>query len=414
MTKRMREIQAEILKKSAEATSLLDNKDLDKAAAVLDEIDALQKEFDLAERAEKLNKSAATGEGVKPVGGENSTKAFADAARRGFKGMSEGSDPDGGYTVPEDIQTQINQYRDAKRSLRDLVTVVPVTTKDGARTFKARAQQTGFVQVGEGAAIGAKATPQFTRLTYSIKKYAGIFPVTNELLADSDANIVNEIVNWAGDESRVTGNKLILAKIATKAITALTGLDDIKKALNITLGQAFKGTSKIVTNDDGLQYLDTLKDKDGDYVLQPMPSEPMKLQLCAGATVVPVEVIPNADMPSADVYLLTTDTDIVAGKTYYTKSDDKYSEVASPTKTNIGTYYEKRAGVPFVIGDLKEGIAFFDRQQMTLKQSDVAAIGTGDSALNAFEDDLLLIRATEREDVVVRDAAAFVNGQIVV
>lgn len=28
-------------------------------------------------------------------------------------------------------------------------------------------------------------------------------------------------------------------------------LDDIKKALNITLGQAFKHTSAIVTNDDG-------------------------------------------------------------------------------------------------------------------------------------------------------------------
>ena len=32
--------------------------------------------------------------------------------------------------------------------------------------------------------------------------------------------------------------------------------------------------------------------------------------------------------------------------------------------------------------------------------------------LNAFENDLTLFRAIEREDVVVRDAEAFVNGYI--
>lgn len=418
MTKRMREIQAEILKKSAEANSLLENKDLEKAEAVLNEIDALQKEFDLAERAEKLNKSqVTTGSTAAGMGEANSVKAFADAARRGFKGMNEGTDADGGYTVPQDILTQINHYRDAKKSLRDLVTVIPVTTKSGARTFKKRSQQTGFVQVGEGAAIGAKATPQFSRLEYTIKKYAGIFPVTNELLADSDANIVNEIAVWAGDESRVTGNKLILAKVATKTKTAMAGLDDIKKALNVTLGQAFKASAKIITNDDGLQYLDTLKDANGRYILQPVPNEPKAVQICAGATVVPVEVIPNDDCPSEDIYNLTADTEVVTGKTYYTRSGSEgayvYAPVASPAKASIGTYYEKHTGIPFIIGDLKEGIAFFDRQQMTLKQSDTAAIGTGASALNAFEDDLLLIRAVEREDVVVRDDAAFVNGQIV-
>lgn len=417
MTKRMREIQAEILKKSAEANSLIENKDLEKAEAVLNEIDALQKEFDLAERAEKLSKSQVTEVNNAPVGEKNSVKAFADAARRGFKGMSEGTDADGGYTVPQDILTQINHYRDAKKSLRDLVTVIPVTTKSGTRTFKKRSQQTGFTLVGEGAAIGTKATPQFSRLEYSIKKYAGIFPVTNELLADSDANVANELEIWAGDESRVTDNKLILAKVATKTKTALAGLDDIKKALNVTLGQAFKASAKIITNDDGLQYLGTLKDANGRDLLQPVPTEPKDVQICVGATVVPVEVYPNADCPSEDIYNLTADTDVVTGKTYYTRSGSEgayvYAPVASPAKASIGTYYEKHVGIPFIIGDLKEGIHLFDRQQMTFKQSDVAAIGTGESALNAFEDDMVLFRATVREDVVVRDDAAFVNGQIV-
>ena len=78
----------------------------------------------------------------------------------------------------------------------------------------------------------------------------------------------------------------------------MASVDDIKKALNVTLGQAFKATSAIVTNDDGLQWLDTLKDNEGKYLLQPDPANPMQLRICAGATIVPVYVIPNADLES--------------------------------------------------------------------------------------------------------------------
>lgn len=40
-------------------------------------------------------------------------------------------------------------------------------------------------------------------------------------------------------------------------------------------------------------------------------------------------------------YELTSDEDVVAGKTYYTKSGTKYNKVATPAKENIATYYEE-------------------------------------------------------------------------
>lgn len=422
MNKRMRELQAQILALTAEAKSYMEGeaKDLAKAEETMNKIDELQKEFDLEGRMVKADKAGAVSGEQKNATKPDTVKAFADAARHGFKSgdmMNEGAGADGGYTVPEDIQTQIIHLREAKRSLIDLVTVIPVSTLSGARTFKARANQTGFSQVGEGAAIGAKGTPTFSRLTYNIKKYAGYFPVTSELLADSDANIVNELSQWIADESRVTGNKLILAQVGTKDATNISSLDDIKYALNVTLGQAFKTTSAVITNDDGLQFLDTLKDGDGEYILQRNPSDPMRLQLAAGATVVPLEVVPNADLPGEEIYHLTEDTEIVVGHTYYTRSGSGTSEspyvytaVENPSGASLGSYYNKFNGVPMIIGDLKEGIAFFDRQRVTLKQSDTAVVGSSDSYLNAFEDDLLLVRAIEREDVKVRDAGAFVRG----
>ena len=59
MNKRMRELQADIAAKVAEAKGYAEGetKDLDKMEAVLDEVDRLQKEFDLEARLEKAGKA---------------------------------------------------------------------------------------------------------------------------------------------------------------------------------------------------------------------------------------------------------------------------------------------------------------------------------------------------------------------
>jgi HK97 family phage major capsid protein len=377
----MREILAQIQAKTAEAKSFMDgeNKDVAKANALMDEVDALKSEFDAEKRiydAEKANGAQSATEPMEDSATPKTEKTvdaleqFGKDAKVGFRlnkdSVNETTGADGGYAVPEDIVARIESYRNSEASLLSLVTVIPVKTNKGQRTFKTRAQQTGFTKVGEGGKIGAKVTPKFERVNYEIEKYAGYFPVTNEVLADSDASIANVLIEWIGNESRVTANKLILEAISTKSAVDLVDLDGIKKALNVTLGQAFKSTAKIVTNDDGLQYLDTLKDGTDRYLLAPMPGNTMAMTLQVGAHRIPVEVIPNSDMPTTD------------GK------------------------------IPFVIGDLKEGIVYWDRQQMNIKISDVAVVGE----LNAYEEDLTLYRAIEREDVTTRDEGAFVNGYI--
>lgn len=357
--------------------SLVEQGKLEEAKAAKEELKNLQEQFDLLKDIMDPdgNGQVATPKNSTPVEPKNSIKEFANAARKGFRNatMAEGAPADGGYTVPEDIQTQINTYRDAKFSLISLVDVENVSTNKGQRTFKKRAQQTGFTKVGEGGKITAGSTPKFERMSYEIEKYAGYFPCTNELLEDTDANITGVLTTWIADESRITRNKMILEQIKTKTVTAMTSLDDIKKALNVTLGQAFKPTSSVITNDDGLQWLDTLKDNEGKYILQPDPTNPMQLRICAGATIVPVKVIPNSDMPS-------------------------------DTKTSGSRK------IPMIVGDLKEGIKFWDRNQMTLMTSNIAQIGT----LNAFESDLTIFRAIEREDCTVKDAEAFVYGQLTI
>ena len=370
MNKRMREITSQIEVLRNEAEVFYNNKDFDAAEKKLAEIEDLNKEYAIAEKLFKEDKAKVDDKLIVQSKEEKKIVDFVNGIKKVANSMSEGSNVDGGYTVPEDVQTEIEHLRESKESLQDLVSVESVSTNSGRRTFKKRTQMTGFSEVGEGGKIGTKKTPQYSIMNYKIKKYAGIYPTTNELLEDSDANIYNEIINWIADESRVTRNNIILETINKKEKILLNGSDDIKKVLNVTLGQAFKPTSRIVTNDDGLQYLDTLKDNDGNYLLQKSPADPMKLVLCAGATTIPVKVFANDTIPTTE------------GK------------------------------IPMVIGDLKEGIKFFDRKKLNITTSNVAVVGTGDEAINAYEEDLNLFRAIEREDCQTRDDKAFINGYI--
>ena len=375
MNKKLRELLAQIDSKKTEVRNLVAENKVEEATKAKEELQALQAKFDLLKDIEDPEGDGTIPESENrvPVPANDAIHEFAEAARHHFMNINkEGTGIDGGYTVPEDIQTRINKWREAEFSLQSLVPTERVTEPSGARTYMKKASHTGFQNVAEAGKIGAVPGPQFERISYSIKKYAGYLPVTNELLADSDANITNVLIDWLGKEDVATRNAVILTAIAAKAQTAFTGLDDIKAAVNVTLGQIYAGDVAVITNDDGLNYLDTLKDDNERYLLSPdiNPANPFNMTLAVGARRIPVVVVPNAILATAS------------------------------------------NKIPFIVGDLKEYCKIYDREQLSIKVSDVANVGSGGGALNAFEEDLTLFRAIMRLDCEVIDAGAIVNGYI--
>ncbi|MDQ0414228.1 phage major capsid protein [Mesobacillus stamsii] len=366
MNKELRELLEQISNKKGEAKRLLAENKIEEAKVARDEAQQLQNKFDIAKDLYDQEKKQVENKPVGKPTAVDEIKNFLNAVRTKFKNaMSEGTATDGGYTVPQDIQTRINELRQSKDALQNLITIESVNTLSGSRVFKARSQQTGFAEVAENGVITEKSTPQFTNLPYSVKKYAGFFKVTNELLKDSDQAITSTLTKWIGDESRVTRNKLILTVLGTKAKTAIASVDDIKDTLNVTLDTAFRYTSSIVTNQDGFNWLDKIKDGNGNYLLQPSVSSPTGKQLFG----VPVVMISNKD-------LATDVTDALNPK------------------------------APFIIGDLKEAVVMFDREELSIMASDVA--------MDAFETDNTLFRAIEREEVKLRDSEAFIYGQVTI
>lgn len=376
MNKKMRDLLEKINSKKVLAKSFMeeDNKDIKKANALLDEIDKLEEEYKAEERLYKLEKeqNAPSEEEFKTKKVINSKEKFGANVKSVVQkvlDLSEGS-TSANVTVPEDISDEIDELVESEDDLSNEIEWKLKKTLSGNDRVKTRGQYEGFAALEEGGKIPKCGSPKYKAIPWKVTKYGGYLPVTNELLEDSDADVAKDMINWLVNECRVTRSKLVKAVINKKTPVDLKNLDGIKKAVNVDLDAAIADISKIITNPDGLNYLDTLKDSTGRPLLNPDPTAPKKYQLSCGTIVIPVK---------------------------------RYSKNILPSD---GTK------APFIIGSLNEGIKGYKRKDLSLLSSNTATVGTGEEALNAYEEDLTLIRGITRLDAELRDEEAFINGYI--
>lgn len=366
------ELLNKIKDKKTEVSDALRANDLAKAEAGKKELDDLQKEYEMALEIEAEDVTNALPDpvpsGLNPVNPKtqkDSTAEFANMARHGFTNMmTEGTKASGGYTVPDDIQTRIETYRDATFSLRKLVSVENVTTQKGERTFKKRKKRTGLIKTGEAEAAQKLADIEFERQPYNIEKYTGFIAITEELLDDSDANLTETIIQDIGEEARITDNVEILAILDAnqEQVKEVTSYYDLLPVVITGLGSTFANSSTLVVNDTGAAWLYGLKDGNGRPLVTPDVTAAAKNVAAFGPYRLRVEIIPNKDMPNA-----------ADGST------------------------------PIYVGDFKEAAKIFDRKRTTIKKSDTASIGD----LNAFAEDLQLFKPVVRVDYVIRDKEAY-------
>ena len=375
-------ILAKIDDKKKKMQNLLDENKVKEAHDLMDELDDLEKEYKAQKKVEDLDAAEAqrkidNGQ-AKQVQKKNKDLEYKDVFIKAFKGkklnsnevdvlqtkasLSTGTDADGGYLIPEDMETKINELKRSLPALEKYVRIVPVNTDSGSRVLETDAISTPFNDITEGSAIGDTDSPQFTNVSYTIKDKGGILPVPNNLLNDSDQAVKSYLERWMSKKSVATRNGLIMEKLNTLTKVPVAEVDDVKKALNVTLDPAISKGAKIFTNQSGFQWLDTLKDNDGNYLLQSDPTDETKKRIKGREVVVFSDKI-------------------------WANSDDSTNYFA-----------------PLVIGDLKEAIALFDRKQMSLLATKVGG--------DAFKFNRTDIRAIEREDVAKFDDKAVVFGKV--
>ena len=382
MSKEMRELLNKINAKKAEIKALVADGKIEDAASAKEELKKLQASFNILadledDEAQQAQQQAAEGNaqtaGNEKNGLAKQIKAFTNAIKAAWKktevtpedreilnAMSEGSDEDGGLTVPKDIKTQIKELRRSEDALENLVNVERVTTKSGTRVIEREADQTPFDNVEEAAEFPEVSTPQFDSIDYKVKKKGGILKVTQELLSDTAENIMGYLKKWIAKKSKATRNFMIIAKI--KEICAglevpVTGLDSLKDIFNVMLDPAIALGSVVVTNQSGFNFLDKLKDEKGNYILQKDPTQATKRLLFGEYPVI---------------------------------------RLSNKTLQNVN------GKAPIICGDLKEAITIFDRETLTIDISNLAA--------GMWEKDQTGIKVRERLDIQTVDADAVVMG----
>ena len=173
-----------------------------------------------------------------------------------------------GAMIPEEIiynpEAEVNSVAD----LSTLVTKTPATTGSGTYPIlkRATAVMNSVAELEENPAL---AKPEFENVTWKIATYRGAIPISEESIQDTQVPLMPVIQKNASEQRLNTLNKAISAKLVAfnaKASTADTVADDLKHVLNVDLDPAYDKT--IVVSQSAYQVLDTLKDKEGRYLLQ--------------------------------------------------------------------------------------------------------------------------------------------------
>ena len=286
-------------------------------------------------------------------------RAKAEPTKTPF--LKSSTDENGGFVIPADVQTQINEYKRSELyDLSKLVTVEHSEFLSGTRVFEKLADQTPFENFDEWDTINDIAAPQFEQKSYKMKNYGGILPVPRQLLQDSKENLLRHLAKYIARKSVATRNFKILEILngLTKRTKDIVYTDDLKKILNVELDGVFSAGAKIVTNQDGFNWLDTCKDEKGNYLMQ-------------------------KDVTSS------------TGFSFLGR------EVAVVPNSVIKTTANK---APVFVGDLKEAITLFDRDEYETKGTDVGG--------DAFKRNTYDIRTIDRFDVTQWDTAAVIATQI--
>lgn len=248
------------------------------------------------------------------------TRSFEDFIRSHGE-MRDGLKTSGATAViPQEVVTPVLELKNSEYNLAQYATVKTVSAGAGHYPIAKRNNTAVLATKEELADIADVDVNMFEDVPFDVKTRAGKIKLSDECISDAAVDIVSEVKNQLQKLVDNTDNQNIM-KVLTgdtfKKETA-TNTDDLKKIFNVDLDPALN--KMWLVNQSGFNYLDTLKDSEGRYLLQPNPTAASGFSLFGA----PVVMISDAVMPN----------------------------------NSNGTF-------PMIAGDLAEAVAVFRRNQVT-------------------------------------------------
>lgn len=289
-------IGAEIVAKTDELKSVLNSDDLEKAREIRAEIDNLKSQKEEVENNLKTYEIAEEGAGMKATGEKHEVKTEGKSYRESVnewvrtKGAVadsnlklEGKDllipmnaavnptqdglktvETGKVTSKEIVTTPIREVKTVL-DLKQFVTTHKASKGEGSYPILKHATSK-MASVEELEKNPALAKPEFTDVPWKVKTYRGAIPLSQEAIDDADVDLLSIVAEAANQIKVNTTNDAIATVLKDFEAKTAADLDAIKEILNVNLDPAYNVS--FVVSQSFYQKLDTLKDKNGRYLLQ--------------------------------------------------------------------------------------------------------------------------------------------------
>lgn len=167
--------------------------------------------------------------------------------------------------VPKNVIGSVFQLKQSKYNLAQYATVKTVNNGQGSYPL-ATNNKVVLATKAELAEMGDVASDMFKSVDYKVETRAGRIYLSNEVVEDTAVDIVAEVKTQLAKMVENTDNKHILDLLKTFTKKTVKNLDELKAINNLELDPALN--KMVIVNQSAYNFLDTLKDSDGRYILQ--------------------------------------------------------------------------------------------------------------------------------------------------
>jgi HK97 family phage major capsid protein len=366
---KLQELRQKLTGQKEEVRTLLDDNKVEDAETKMEEVRALEKQIAIEEELEEQEtRKLETEKEKREIEIKGDTKVEERAAfikaLRGLKMTEEeralvqgGENEDGGYLVPTDVATQIEELKREYKSAKGFTDVVPTSTRTGSFPVEQEGNVTELVHFTENNDGLSEDAPKFRNVSYDIQDYGVVTPIANSFLQDEQGGFLNYLNRNFAKRAIKTENKKIFDVLkAGNTAKTVSDVDGIKEVFNKDLDAAIADSAIVIANQTAFQYLDEMKDENGRPLLQDNPGLATGKMLQGRA----VEVFNDSEIPA------------VAGR---------------------GVLY---------VGSIADAVKFFDRGVYEVAISKEAG----------FTKHQTLAKVVERFDVKLADKSAYVHVQV--
>lgn len=355
-----------IADKTAQVKNALEADDLEKARTIKNEIDAAKEELKTAKadlelfeatkvsggaenkkghevKGEDMNyrdkvnaflhsKGAVVNEGLRFEGKDEVLITMNEAVVPTTDGVKKADTTK--VTSEELVTTPIREVNTTV-DLKQFTTIHPAQKGSGKYPIlkKATSKMASVAELEKNPKL---AKPEFEQVDWTVETYRGAIPVSQESVDDADVDLVSIVAEAAAQIKVNTTNAAIADVLKTFTAKTVANLDEIKGILNVDFDPAYDVA--FVVSQSFYQFLDSLKDQNGRYLLQD------SITAASGK--------------------------VLLGKPVFVLSD-----------TVLGNAGEAKA----FVGDFKRAVLFADRQDLGLRWADNEIYGQYLQAVLRFD-----------------------------